>query len=569
MQEVMDIPHEKSAPHPKFGEFFFGAQNPEYNCVQDGKHAIVKAASAMKNNVLSLGKYSISVSYLKNLLAREGRVTVGISEADLEANKDAMDYDLAAKLCHPQVTTLLTAECDQGTCLYLGMMEYFIKAYIDEDTPVDERLFNAWYCVFFCRIWKDSLQEAKKPLDSNFISRNLQASIEINGHALTVFVVRCRDEEKPEMCLPHLAGSQPCEGSFKTLRTMSTSLYTRVNFNVKEALDSLKRVQLVSNIAASPGDFKYTEAKKRQKKHETAHVPAALLDDEGIKKIVGKGNKHVRNHLQAVGIEPKPGFPVINLSKPPTLKTHTDKDPIEPEELAKKIDKLEPAFIDSVDDLQILLQRLENAPLDTHGRLPDIELPENKLRIISPEHVGELSNKEKNNFIFFARDEEVFKVPKSTVLFMITEKGKSTPIDRLQRFITDNKPLALINSTTGRCDKICIGDWVVMEHDDNVYYCLVLGFRYTATSGVRRKFKQNFCPVTKPKQAAGLENDVSRNKIGENIEVKVNTFLASTGGLLSLHDAFNHENSGFINIAQYLTHVKVLRNRLSGNYFIE
>lgn len=267
--------------------------------MQDGKHAVVKAAAAMKNNVLSLGDYNISVSYLKNLLVRVGRKIIGISEADLEANKDAMDYDLAAKLCQPRVTTLLTGECEQGTCLYLNMMECFIKAYIDENTPIEERLFHAWYCVFFCRIWKSSLQKSQKPVDTNFISRNLQVSIEINGHGLIVFLVRCRDEEKPELLLLHLAGSQPCEETFGTLRTRATSSYTRINFNMKEALDSLKRIELLNDIAASSEGFIFTETEKRRNKHAQTCVPTELPNDEEIKAIVDKGNRKVRNDLQS------------------------------------------------------------------------------------------------------------------------------------------------------------------------------------------------------------------------------------------------------------------------------
>lgn len=209
------------------------------------------------------------------------------------------------------------------------------------------------------------------------------------------------------------------------------------------------------------------------------------------------------------------------------------------------------------------MHRLENAPLDENGCLPDIELPESSLHVIPLEKIDGVSEKEKLNFLFFGRGESVFKIPKSTILFMITEKGKAVPIDRLQRFVTDKKQLALINSTNGRSDKICVSDWTVMKHVDIVYYCLVLGFRYTAASGIKRKFRQNFCPITKPGQeSAGLE------RVDENVEVQVNTFLASTGGILTLHNAFDNENNGFINISRYFTHVEVSRNLLSGKFYI-
>lgn len=132
-----------------------------------------------------------------------------------------MNYDIAEKICHPRVWTLLLAESEQATALYLNMMSRLIKAYIDEDSTPAQRIFESWFCVFFCRHWKKSLQEEGKPLSDNFISRNLHATIEINRHALLLFLWKCRDDGKPELMLFNLTGSQSAEGFFGSLRTIA------------------------------------------------------------------------------------------------------------------------------------------------------------------------------------------------------------------------------------------------------------------------------------------------------------------------------------------------------------
>lgn len=566
MQEIMELPYRGQELHPTFGDFFAASLKPGYICVQDGKHAVTKAAAAMKLNVLALGSYSISIAYLKNSLARVGRVVIGISEIEIEADKDAMNYDIAAKLCQPRVSDLLKGECEKATSLYLKMMHCLIKAYIDGDSTPSERLFNAWYCVFFCRYWKESLQKEGKQLGLSFISRNLHASIEINAHALVLFLIRCRDEETPELFLMHLANSQPCEEIFGILRTIATSFYTKINFNVKEALDSLKRVELVNEIVSTPSQFSYSEVAKKRARNATNFVPVSLPGDDEIREIAIKGNEQVKSDLQAVGIETGSGFPLINLTSPPELRERVQPEQIDQVQLGEDVDVAEPAFIEAIDDLQELLERIEKDP-SSH----ETDGIDTALRIVPPEDIATATEKEALNFIFFARGEKTFKIPKSTVLFMISEKGNPVSVDRLQRFIVNNKKPPIICARSGRCDKINSGEWIVMNHTSGLFYCLVLGFRYTAKSGIKRKFKQTSCPVSKPGRTN--EQASSSNSIpDQDVEVNVDTFTASTGGLLTLANAFGSSNNvrsnGFINIARYLTHANVERKTTTGLFFI-
>lgn len=268
--------------------------------------------------------------------------------------------------------------------------------------------------------------------------------------------------------------------------------------------------------------------------------------------------QEVKNGLFALGIHASPGFPAINISKPPDMKPERKEKP----KVSQDVEQAEPAFAEAVDDLHVLLEHLHNAPLDDDGCLPEIVMPESSLRILPPEQVLGASEKDKLNFIYFARGDEVFKIPKSTILFMITERGNPVSNDRMQRFIVDNTPLAVITARSGRCEKICIGDWLVMKLDAGLWYCLALGFRYTVGSGIKRKFKQHFCPVKNSSSASESSED-------ENIELHVSTFKATQGGMLAVDETFDGANNGFVNIARYVKHAHVERKLITGHYYLK
>jgi hypothetical protein len=60
------------------------------------------------------------------------------NSVDLTDNKDAMNFDIVKKVCSKRVTECLNGTHNLGTRLYLELISYVMKAYIDEDTlPLD------------------------------------------------------------------------------------------------------------------------------------------------------------------------------------------------------------------------------------------------------------------------------------------------------------------------------------------------------------------------------------------------------------------------------------------------
>lgn len=116
--------------------------------------------------------------------------------AQITQNKDKMCYETASKVCNPAFTKELKGSGEVATRRYLEMLHHLDLAYIETTTSPRERIFSAWFPVFFIRLWKIFLTTSK-PSQShgafnpntrkNFISSNLAAGIEANGHTLTSF----------------------------------------------------------------------------------------------------------------------------------------------------------------------------------------------------------------------------------------------------------------------------------------------------------------------------------------------------------------------------------------------
>lgn len=91
----------------------------------------------------------------------------------------------------------------------------------------------------------ENLKDALKiTMQKNFLSQNLYACIELNGHSILLFHNYCRDLKKPELFLPSLLKSQTNESAFSTLRSMSSTRSTIVSFDVYEIVSRFNRLNV-------------------------------------------------------------------------------------------------------------------------------------------------------------------------------------------------------------------------------------------------------------------------------------------------------------------------------------
>jgi hypothetical protein len=280
MQITSAIPniHKSECPE-EFRWFFDGKWNPEFIVFQDFVHLAVKFWRRLMNKNLRIGSKIASRSVLVSLTNRVSKMIIGITSSDLTKNKDAMNYKIVEKVVSDRVLSSLSDDSGEelATKLYLTLIKHVIRAYIDPDSTPLDRIYSSWFIVWSLRIWKisidlnsehafDSRSDLYSPtIEQNFATRNVHVCVEINAHSLINYVAFCRNEQKPELFLPQLAGSQACEKTFGTFRTMSTSNYTAINFDMYDVMKKAKRILMINDIQDSHRDdfvFKRLEKKK-------------------------------------------------------------------------------------------------------------------------------------------------------------------------------------------------------------------------------------------------------------------------------------------------------------------
>lgn len=248
------------------------------------------------NNHLRIGTGLASRSILVSLTEQFPKMLIGITKPELSENKDAMNFGIVQKVCDEKVLSKLTQKQEYGTMVYLQLNQHIMIAYINSDSTPTERLHSAWYTAFFCRLWKESIAASQQvesgrddlyepTLKDSFISSNLHVCIELNGHGLLRFLIECRDLGKPELFPPSQTGSQQCEAMFRSWRSMTSTFFTAINFDMMEILQKVKRLFFADKITTSSIDFKFA----RQNKKGHTFVPESLPDNAEINEIVSGG----------------------------------------------------------------------------------------------------------------------------------------------------------------------------------------------------------------------------------------------------------------------------------------
>ena len=93
---------------------------------------------------------------------------------------------------------------------------------------------------------------------SNFITSNAYSCIELNAHALIIFL--CMLCDNTDVCdgssqfLPWLLGSQPCEKAFRAVRSMTSVFSTMINFSMLGLLHHLHHLQIQLQLEAQHGE---------------------------------------------------------------------------------------------------------------------------------------------------------------------------------------------------------------------------------------------------------------------------------------------------------------------------
>lgn len=167
-------------------------------------------------------------------------------------SNDKMNFDSVEKICDEKVQKLLeeTVPGSQGTVMYLKLMKTVLDSFLMKDLKVEERIAKIWYCVFFLRIWRHWIKKSHHTL-KNFITINAYLCIEINAHSLILLALKCSAE--PQLFVPWLTSSQPCEKTFRSLRSLSSTFSTVVNFSMLDILQRINKLQTINEVTTNLG----------------------------------------------------------------------------------------------------------------------------------------------------------------------------------------------------------------------------------------------------------------------------------------------------------------------------
>lgn len=130
------------------------------------------------------------------------------------------------------------------------MCKDITSSYLDFDIAPLERIFRINRWTFFLRIWKNHINDSQyHNLQDNFLSNNSYTGIEMNGRSMLKLIDIFRQKHTPQFFLPPIFDSQTCEKTFRQLRSMGTTNFTRINFSFYEIMHMIGRIELQNEIA--------------------------------------------------------------------------------------------------------------------------------------------------------------------------------------------------------------------------------------------------------------------------------------------------------------------------------
>lgn len=228
--------------------------------VQDSPHILTKLRNLFlktKNNKTKLpfGKFYIRHEHLNQLLETEDKSKHLLSATDLNP-VDRQRVDSALKICDEKVRQLLKKRLknSDGTVLFLQIMSDVVAAFMDQTLSPIDRVEKIWKATFLVRMWRQNIM--KKPgatLKNNFMSAFCFYCIELNAHSLVFILLYLKKNNLTQLFFPHMLCSQPCESFFRLVRSLTTVFSTVVNFSLKEILNRISRIQLLSEISNDKG----------------------------------------------------------------------------------------------------------------------------------------------------------------------------------------------------------------------------------------------------------------------------------------------------------------------------
>ena len=258
-------------------------------CVQDMIHIAVKFKTRLlkPSIMLPMGCYVASSAHFKIITSLHGKDVHGLRRRDLDC-KDKQNFAAIEHLI--KAASLLDSKPDAvATKQYLEIVNSSVNSYLDRSYSPRKRLEEIWYAVFFLRYWRQwIIQQRSMTVRDNFITNNCYMCVELNAHSLLAYIITIRDSfpDLPECFTPWIMGSQSAEKMFRSLRSISSTFSTIVNFSMLGMLQRLHKLGIKEDLESESErehhdiHFSRLESHKKKTGHgKISHFDVCLTDE--------------------------------------------------------------------------------------------------------------------------------------------------------------------------------------------------------------------------------------------------------------------------------------------------
>ncbi|KAK3931898.1 putative protein phosphatase 2C 60 [Frankliniella fusca] len=476
-------------------KWFEGSFSNKPVCVQDHVHIGTKLASRLETPsiVLPMGNFVATPSHLRELIETQSRDNHLLSLNDISSN-DKMNYRAVEKISDECVTKKLsTIPGSKATITYLNMTREVISSFTDKCHPPLYRIFLIWKWIFFLRMWRKWLPAEGYNLKDNFITSNCYTCIEINGHALISLIRQLRDSQEEHLFVPWNISSQPCEQTFRTVRSMTTTESTVVNFSILELLHRMRRIELQSEVEFKYGDkFQFPVSHRASKKQQTqCYIPDNLPTDQEILSTIKNAKESALIRANSLGMKFRT-VPEASLNIGSLI---LDIDPEEEDGMAVychdeesvPLEVHEAVSIDEAEDVMEDLCMVTSGPLNVK-EFEDVDVSPTSI------YVGVRSG-----------DGETHIIKKTTLCYLLSEKGFKLSADRLHRVKAPESTLPLtrepVSQAVSQEESLNLEDWCAFRTEDGASFRIgrVISFAYlSGTSNRSLQYSRTSAPVKAP-----------------------------------------------------------------------
>lgn len=508
---------------------WFGSQNWNICFMQDIIHIGTKLRNRLLKPSVSLiiGEKIATVSHLKMLLNTRSKDDHGLTYT-LICPDDRQNYDSLKRIMEPNVREALSNYVigSEATSEYIRICDEITSSLYHEDVSPLERLSRIWRSTYFLRAWRlflksENATRENYKINDNFITRNAYACIELNAQNLVILIRKFRDEKKSEFFIPSLFNSQPCEETFRKMRSMGTINFTKINFTLLELMHLVGRVEILNDIVY----FKLADCDIKFPRNRLTNSHSKVFDlpsDFEIKDCLHKALSIARSDAHKFGI----------------AVTH---DQIIDSELRDFQVIFSDASLNSAQDHTDLMIGRDND--GNEGSLSCHSLRDYSDKNVYP--------KETNRFVEVALKSGKKLVRKSSLIGLLSDSNDKLSSDRLKRTQNGSSKryarrtlefvnISANNSVLSKANELHIGNWCLFYDDSSNDICKlgnILSFRYVNGRTEKDKFYSlDFAPT-------------HNNNSSRGVEVLSSWYQVNASGQIKSDDTIKH---AFININQYI-----------------